>query len=336
MKPGFLHFMLILALSVCLPNWGQIPASPTTSQSSGESSNNGKTDDKLQPGAILIKGAWSSASDSVTPVPESGSIAGNVYTNQYFGISYPLHEDWIQRAAGPPPSDSGSYVLTLLSPPATYTGPAKGNLLIAAQDMFFTPLPVTSASELIAYKQSHLEDVYALEQQPSEIKIAGRSFSSFAYWSPGTGLHWYVLATDIRCHAVQFTFMNRDPKMLQRMVQEMNKMKLPPEAGPAGDTGDDAFPVCINGYAKSENVIAQTHPIFTEHRPNSIPVRIVIDKEGKIKHIHFLSAFPDQVEAITQALGQWKFRPYLRDGKPLEVETGIMFGRAPYGLAPVK
>ena len=55
----------------------------------------------------------------------------------------------------------------------------------------------------------------------------------------------------------------------------------------------------------------------------------IIDKEGKVKHIHFLSAFPDQAKAIADVLSQWRFRPYLRDGQPVEVETGILFGRAP-------
>ena len=59
----------------------------------------------------------------------------------------------------------------------------------------------------------------------------------------------------------------------------------------------------------------------------------VIDKEGKVKHIHFLSAFPDQAKAITDAMGQWKFKRHLRDGQPVEVETGIMFGRASYPTA---
>jgi protein TonB len=59
-----------------------------------------------------------------------------------------------------------------------------------------------------------------------------------------------------------------------------------------------------------------------------VPVRITIDKEGKVKHIHFLSAFPDQAKAISDALLQWRFKRYLQNGQPVEVETGIMFGRA--------
>jgi hypothetical protein len=89
----------------------------------------------------------------------------------------------------------------------------------------------------------------------------------------------------------------------------------------------------VKDYARSGNMLARVEPIFTEHRANPVPVRIIIDKTGKIKHIHFLSAFPDQAKAISDALGQWKFKPYMQDGHAVEVETGIMFGRAPLSTA---
>jgi hypothetical protein len=104
-------------------------------------------------------------------------------------------------------------------------------------------------------------------------------------------------------------------------------MKLPPAANASTDIVGGAVPVCLRDYASDENVIARVNPVFTERRSNPVPVRIIIDKEGKIKHIHFLSAFPDQAKAITDALAQWRFKRFLRDGQPVEVETGIMFGR---------
>jgi hypothetical protein len=58
-------------------------------------------------------------------------------------------------------------------------------------------------------------------------------------------------------------------------------------------------------------------------------VRIVIDTEGRVKHIHFLSAFPDQAKSIADALSQWRFKPLIVRGHPAEVETGLMFGRPP-------
>jgi hypothetical protein len=111
------------------------------------------------------------------------------------------------------------------------------------------------------------------------------------------------------------------------LITDMNKIELPTEASPTAGA-DGAAPVCIKDYARDENLITRVDPIFTEHRFNSVPVRIIIDKNGKVEHIHFLSAFPDQSKAITDALAQWKFKPYLQGGKPVEVETGIMFGRS--------
>jgi len=108
----------------------------------------------------------------------------------------------------------------------------------------------------------------------------------------------------------------------------MNKMELPAEANPTGGTGGGNVPVCIKDYANDQNLITRVDPVFTEHRSNAVPVRIIIDKTGKVKHIHFLSAFPDQAKAVTDAVKQWKFRPYLKGRQPVEVETGIMFGRA--------
>jgi hypothetical protein len=110
---------------------------------------------------------------------------------------------------------------------------------------------------------------------------------------------------------------------------DLNRAELPAEANPTAGTGGGDAPVCIKDYATGGNVIARQDPVFSEHRFNAVPVRIIIDKEGKVKHIHFLSAFPDQAKAITDAFQQWKFKPYLRDRHPVEVETGIMFGRAP-------
>jgi len=65
-----------------------------------------------------------------------------------------------------------------------------------------------------------------------------------------------------------------------------------------------------------------------DSRFNLVPVRIIIDKDGKVKQIHLLSAFTDQAKVISEALDKWKFKPYRRDGQPVEVETGILFGRA--------
>jgi len=327
MHRRFLYSAIVLVISSLA--WNQSAQSQITPKNGGDFFNGTPPPTKVPTGVILVKGAWPSASDSETPVPEGGSVTNNVFRDQYFGMSYALPKDWIEKYKGPPPSDSGRYVLAQLSPADTFKGPARGSVLISAEDLFFTTLPATNAVELINYSKDNLQADYKLELSPTPTKIGGRPFTFFAYQSPIAQLHWYVLATEIRCHAVQFVLTSRDTKLLESLMLDLNTMELPAEANPTVGTGGGDVPVCIKDYATRGNVLARVDPVFSEHRFNAVPVRIIIDKEGKVKHIHFLSAFPDQEKAITDAFKQWKFKPYLRDKHPVEVETGIMFGRAP-------
>jgi hypothetical protein len=319
----------VIGLAAALPllAWSQDSKPPNPPRNGGDFSDNvSSSATKVPKGVILVKGAWSSASDSVTPVPEGGSVTKNVFADQYFGMTYALPPEWEEKYKGPPPSDSGRYVLAQLRPVDTFKG-ARATMLVTAQDMFFNPLPGSNALDLVNYSKDHLQADYKVEMPPTPTKIADRPFTFFAYWSPVAELHWYVMATEIRCHTVEIILSSRDTKFLENLVLDLSKMKLTADAGPAG--GGSA-PVCIQDYAKDENVLTRVDPVFTEHRFNAVPVRIIIDKQGKIKHIHFLSAFPDQAKVITDSLGQWRFKPHRENGQPVEVETGLMFGRTAY------
>src|SRR3982750_3691014 len=94
-------------------------------------------------GAVLVKGATPGTSDSTTPLPEQGTAAGGQYRNAYFGLSYPIPAGWSEQPAGPPPSDGGTYVLAQFAV-------ARANVLITAQDLFFSPRAVAGAKELVA------------------------------------------------------------------------------------------------------------------------------------------------------------------------------------------
>jgi hypothetical protein len=336
-------FLIVVALFFSALAWAQIQGTSAPNAPVQQSPRNGgdfssvtNPDPKkvIPKDTIIVKGAWYSASDSTTAVPEGGSVTGNTFTNQYFGVTYPLPANWFQKYSGPPPSDSGRYVLAELRPKDSDKGTISGHMEIFAQDMFFSPFPAKNAVQMINYSKNHLPDIYKLEMKPTEAKIAGQTFTFYAYWSPAAELHWYVVATEIRCHTVEIVMTSRDTKLLESLLQDLNKMKLPAEASPTGGTGGGNVPVCIKDYATADNVIERVEPTFLVNRFNPIPVRIIVDKEGKIKHVHILSAFPEQEKAIYDALKQWKFRPYERDGQRMEVETGIMFGRAPRWNVP--
>lgn len=333
MRSQLLQMMLLTA---CVALWGAGRALAQAPQTAPEAEGGPAKGEvmadaqlhRLPEGEILIRGAEPSASDHSTPLPEEGVVAKSVYRSSYFALEYPLPDGWTEKVKGPPPSDGGRYVLAQLAPAASHEG-SGGTILVMAQDLFFGHGEGDNAMEAINFSRSHLPDYYEVERAPSETKIADRTFARFDYGSPVAGLHWSVVATEIRCHAVQFTFAGKDRAALDHLIEDMGRMKLPAEAGVASGTGGGDAPACVADYA-ANNVIEKIDPVLADRRFNAIPVRITIDKKGHVRHVHVISAFPEQAARITDALLQWKFKPYMRNGEPAEVETGLMFGAAPH------
>jgi hypothetical protein len=266
-------------------------------------------DGKVPANVIIVKGAEPSASDRSTALPEDGRVSHNVYRSRYLGLTYPLPADWAESYQGPPPSDTGQYVLTQLVPGSAFQG-AKGTVLVTAQDMFFARGRGHDAAEMVSYGRAHLPSYYELEREPSTMKIAARTFVRYDYMSRAAGIHWYVLATDVRCHAVQFVFMGQDTKMLESLIADLNRAEL---------TSSSDEPVCKLDYART--AIYKVDPVFEVHHFNAIPVRFIVDKKGNVRHVHVISALPDQAARITDALMQWKFNP-----AETEIESGVLFG----------
>lgn len=284
---------------------------------------------KVPADTILVRGAVPSSTDPGTPVPEGGAISENTYTNKYFGLSYTLPPGFFQKYSGPPPSDSGYYVLTQLEPRPEFEAAAAGSVQVSAQDLFFSLVSAENPLALVEFRSKKLGPDFKIERKPVTVKLGKRSFIRFDYMSPVAGLHWYTLSTEIRCHVLQFQFTSRDPELLERMVQQMENISLGDD-----NTVSATTPICIRNYATADNVLQRVDPVLTGRRFNRIPVRFVIDRYGKVKYIHVLSAFPDETKAITEALMRWEFRPYRLNGKPAEVETGIIFGNQPTERKP--
>jgi protein TonB len=49
----------------------------------------------------------------------------------------------------------------------------------------------------------------------------------------------------------------------------------------------------------------------------------IISKEGNIENLQLVSGHPMLVPAAIETVKQWRYRPYLLNGQPVEVETTI-------------
>jgi protein TonB len=53
-------------------------------------------------------------------------------------------------------------------------------------------------------------------------------------------------------------------------------------------------------------------------------LRATIGKDGSIESLTLVSGHPILVPAATAAVKQWKYKPYLLNGEPVEVDTDVL------------
>ena len=252
---------------------------------------------------------------SSTPTPGDGRVASGVYTNPYFDLALPLPPGWTEGEAGPPPSQSGYYVLGTLVPKGEFTG----TILIAAQDVFFASKSLADATAMTQDFRDGMAavDGMTIDRDISEFTIAGRLLHRVDF--SGVGLHRAMLAADIRCHVVSFHLTTSDPQQLDELAQSLNRLSF------AGGKSARAAPLCIKDYAVAENVLRRVEPALAGPAVGPVPVRVVIGTDGGVKHVHVIRASDEKRKAIEAALQQWRFRPHQVNGRAVEVETGLSF-----------
>jgi hypothetical protein len=253
----------------------------------------------------------------VTPAnPEDGNLVEGRYTNEYFKLVYSLPAGWSEDRQGPAPSYSGYYVLIALKG----RGGRDGTMLIAAQDQFFATDPPISAAQMVEQFRRRLSEIdgMTIDHEAEETTISGARFTRLDY--SGVGLFRAMLVAESRCHFVSFNLTTNDPDVRASLAQSLNDLSM-------GDPADRPrpMPICVKDYATPERLLSRVNPTPAGPKYTSIPVRIIIGVDGRVRHIHVIRASAEQKESITAALSGWQFRPATIEGRAVEVETGVTF-----------
>jgi hypothetical protein len=271
---------------------------------------------------LLLLLAWDCRqavqADERVPDPEDGMMTPHAYANPYFGLTYPFAAGWRDGTGGPLPSAEGYYVLGAVDS----ADGISGNLLIAAQDMFFSPQPFSDAMALITATRRTMAALpgMQIDREPMAVSVAGRAFGRLDY--SGVGLYRTMLATEIRCHLVSFVATANDPALLEQAALSLARLSPPETSAHVGDTG---FPVCIKDYATGENLLRRIEPRAAAPFFTRIAVRIIVGGDGDVQHIHVIKASEEQRKNIAEALVRWRLKPLRVNDQAVAVETGLVF-----------
>jgi TonB family protein len=61
-----------------------------------------------------------------------------------------------------------------------------------------------------------------------------------------------------------------------------------------------------------------------QHIQGNVLLQVIIGKEGNVENVQLISGHPLLAPAAIDAVKQWKYRPYLLNGEPVEVQTQVL------------
>jgi len=154
------------------------------------------------------------------------------------------------------------------------------------------------------------------------------------YWySPDLQLNIAVKRTDPRfgtqiVHVVNLHREEPDPSLFEvpadyKLVNE-NSAETPDTAG--GTT--PASRIRLGGTVQSAQLISRVQPLYPDDArkarvQGTVRLHVIIGKDGSIEQMEVASGHPMLVQAAIDAVRQWRYRPTLLNGEPVEVDTTI-------------
>jgi protein TonB len=82
------------------------------------------------------------------------------------------------------------------------------------------------------------------------------------------------------------------------------------------------------GSVTAASIISQTRPVYPPlarqaRIQGSVVLHAIIDKDGNVSELQVISGHPLLVQAALDAVRQWRYKPTLLNGEPVEVDTTI-------------
>jgi protein TonB len=86
--------------------------------------------------------------------------------------------------------------------------------------------------------------------------------------------------------------------------------------------------VRVSSGVASGNLVNKVQPVYppiarTNRIAGQVILHAIISKSGNIENLQVVSGHPMLTQAALDAVRQWKYKPYMLNGEPVEVETTI-------------
>ncbi len=114
------------------------------------------------------------------------------------------------------------------------------------------------------------------------------------------------------------------------------EQSAPPATPPATQSAPRAARIRVGGNVQQANLIHMVQPVYpadakAAHISGTVTIHAVVGRDGAVQKLEVVSG-PDELrQAAVDAVKQWKYRPTLLNGEPVEVDTKVQVVFDPSG-----
>jgi TonB family protein len=284
--------------------------------------------------------------------PPLGTFRDGNYANEYFGLSYPISRDWVRAtdlmrknysAEGitggvfvllaavhipehttPPEADSSFIVIALESSPKSAT---------LSCDFYLQNL----ANELQSKKEAQQKG------ETTTLSLAGHDFRRADFEFRSAPRNHAIICTQVKDYLLQWNVAGVSKNAVQSAVSTMDAIAAltqeepthaqqkanHPNSQASSSVGDvQTTTVRVVPGVEQGLKIKSVAPIYPEeakyrHIQGSVHLKAVINKTGDVVDLEVADGPIELVVSAVNAVRQWKYRPYMLQGQPVEVSTTI-------------
>ena len=292
----------------------------------------------------------------IQPGPEPravplGLFHEDAYSNEYFGIYYPLSRDWVRETqltrAKQTPEGTSILLSAVHIPQDSAPLRADSSLTVLAVG----GRSVLAADECRRFLEAVANDLRSRKegQQKGEVTqftVASRDFYRGDFEYRNGPDHGALLCASVKDYMLQWNIRGWSKHAIEIAVLTLNSITpVPPAPAQAQPPTPPETPDSPTERSKSPQrvrvstgvsaglVIKQAQPVYPEEArfariQGTVRLNATINKNGDIVDLEVLDGPIELVVSAVNAVRKWKYRPYLLMGNPVEVQTEVIVNYA--------
>jgi TonB family protein len=267
---------------------------------------------------------------------ENGVIANGVYSNECLGFSLPIPRGWETNDIAAPGGKArrrsdNSLVLLYLRQETAPGGIILNAFDSANRDGGAQDFVSSTVRAQVTIPGEHRDVV----KETVAVDYGGRHFYRSDFKGnarDGTPLYVAYIYTEFRAHFIGATLASASSDGLNNAADALREISFrEDQINPSCIMSSDnaTWPLHIEEGVSKGLLVKRVPPdypaIARQARiQGQVVLRAIIDTKGNIKDLKLVSGHPMLAPAAINAVKEWKYKPYMFQGQPIEVETEIV------------